>query len=125
LIAAVQGCIPRGAENKYLAKLFQSLRIEVNNELENLKSLLMQSIDLLREGGRLVVITYHSLEDRLVKNFFKNGMFEGNAEKDIYGNVDVPFRQINKVMMPTDAEIAANSRARSAKLRIGERSLNC
>jgi 16S rRNA (cytosine1402-N4)-methyltransferase len=121
LIAAIGQCIPRGAENKYLAKLYQSLRIEVNNELENLKSLLMQSVDLLPAGSRLVVITYHSLEDRLVKNFFKNGMFEGNAEKDIYGNVDVPFRQVNKVMMPTDAEIAANNRVRSAKLRIGER----
>ena len=94
----------------------------MNSELENLKSLLMQSVDLLPAGGRLVIISYHSLEDRLVKNIFKNGMFEGIAEKDIYGNVDVPFRQVNnKVIVPTDAEIAANSRVRSAKLRIGER----
>ena len=122
LIAAVGQCIPRGAENKYLAKLYQALRIEVNSELENLKSLLLQSVDLLPAVGRLVIIAYHSLEDRLVKNFFKNGMFEGSAEKDIYGNVDVPFRQVNnKVIVPTDAEIADNSRARSAKLRIGER----
>jgi 16S rRNA (cytosine1402-N4)-methyltransferase len=122
LIAAIGQCIPRGAENKYLAKVFQALRIEVNGELENLKSLLLQGVDLLPAGGRLAVITYHSLEDRLVKNFFKNGMFEGNAEKDIYGNVDVPFRQVNsRVIVPTDAEIAANSRSRSAKLRIGER----
>ena len=122
LTEAIKCCIPRGAENKYLAKVFQALRIEVNSELENLKSLLMQSTDLLRQGGRLVVITYHSLEDRLVKNFFKNGMFEGSAEKDIYGNVNVPFRQMNnKAIVPTETEIAANSRARSAKMRIGER----
>ena len=122
LLEAIKLCIPRGSENKYLAKVFQALRIEVNGELDCLKSLLMQSVDLLRQGGRLVVIAYHSLEDRLVKNFFKNGMFKGNAQKDIYGNVNVPFRQMNnRVIVPTDAEIEANSRARSAKLRIGER----
>ena len=122
LIDAISQCIPRGGENKYLAKVFQALRIEVNNELENLKTLLTQTVDLLPKGGRLVIITYHSLEDRLVKNFFKNGMFEGQAEKDIYGNVDVPFRQVNnKVIAPSDDEVAANSRARSAKLRVGER----
>ena len=122
LIEAIARCIPRGAENKYLAKVFQALRIEVNNELECLKSLLMQSVDLLSADGRLVVIAYHSLEDRLVKNFFRNGMFEGKAEKDIYGNVNVPFRQVNnKPIVPTDEEIAANSRVRSAKLRIGIR----
>jgi 16S rRNA (cytosine1402-N4)-methyltransferase len=94
----------------------------VNSELENLKSLLMQSINLLQQGGRLVIITYHSLEDRLVKNFFKNGMFEGTAEKDIYGNIKVPFRQVNnKAIVPTNEEVAINNRARSAKLRIGER----
>jgi len=119
---AIAQCIPRGAENKYLAKVYQSLRIEVNSELENLKSLLGQSVDLLQEGGRLAVIAYHSLEDRLVKNFFKNGKFEGNAEKDVYGNVNVPFKQAhNKAIAPSEAEIAANSRARSAKLRIGIR----
>ena len=122
LIEAIGRCIPRGAENKYLAKLFQSLRIEVNNELENLKALLTQSVDLLQQGGRLVIIAYHSLEDRLVKNFFKNGMFEGKAEKDVYGNVNIPFRSVNnKAIVPTDTEIEANSRARSAKLRIGEK----
>ena len=120
LIEAIGNCIPRGSENKFLAKLYQSLRIEVNSELENLKSLLMQSVKLLSSGGRLVVIAYHSLEDRLVKNFFKNGMFEGEAEKDIFGNVDVPFKQLNnKVVVPTEAEISANNRVRSAKLRIG------
>ncbi len=122
LVEAIKSCIPRGEENKYLAKVFQALRIEVNGELENLKALLQQSLNLLPAGGRLVMITYHSLEDRLVKNFFKNGLFEGNAEKDIYGNVNVPFRQVNnKVIVPTDGEIASNSRSRSAKLRIGER----
>ena len=122
LIAAIEPCIPRGAENKYLAKVFQALRIETNKELENLKLLLMQSVDLLPQGGRLVVIAYHSLEDRLVKNFFKNGMFEGSAEKDIYGNVDVPFQPVtNRAIVPADEEISANSRARSAKLRIGIR----
>jgi 16S rRNA (cytosine1402-N4)-methyltransferase len=122
LVEAIKRCIPRGAENKYLAKVFQALRIEVNSELESLKSLLMRSVDLLRQGGRLVIITYHSLEDRLVKNFFKNGMFEGIAEKDIYGNVSVPFRAVNnKAIVPTDEEIAINNRARSAKLRIGEK----
>jgi 16S rRNA (cytosine1402-N4)-methyltransferase len=122
LVEAIGKCIPRGAENKYLAKVFQALRIEVNSELENLKVLLMQSIDLLQEGGRLVIIAYHSLEDRLVKNFFKNGMFEGHAEKDIYGNVDVPFRQVNnKAIVPANEEVAINNRVRSAKLRIGER----
>ena len=122
LLEAVGQCVARGAENKYLAKLYQALRIEVNGELECLKSLLLQSVDLLPAGGRLVIISYHSLEDRLVKNFFKNGMFEGKAEKDIYGNVDVPFRQVNnKVIVPTDAEITVNSRVRSAKLRVGIR----
>ena len=122
LVETIKRCIPRGAENKYLAKVFQALRIEVNSELESLKSLLMQSVNLLQQGGRLVIITYHSLEDRLVKNFFKNGMFEGRAEKDIYGNVNVPFRQVNnKAIVPSHEEVVVNSRARSAKLRIGEK----
>jgi len=122
LIESIGNCIPRGAENKYLAKVFQALRIETNRELENLKSLLVQCVELLHQGGRLVIIAYHSLEDRLTKNFFKNGMFEGVAEKDIYGNVDLPFRAVNnKVIVPTEEEIASNSRSRSAKLRIGER----
>ena len=122
LIEIIKVCIPRGAENKYLAKLFQAFRIEVNGELENLKSLLMQSVKLLRQGGRLVIIAYHSLEDRLVKNFFKNGIFEGNAEKDVYGNVNAPFRALNnRAIVPSDKEIEINNRSRSAKLRIAER----
>jgi 16S rRNA (cytosine1402-N4)-methyltransferase len=121
LVEAIGKCIPRGDENKYLAKVYQALRIETNKELESLKSLLMQSVDLLPSGGRLVVISYHSLEDRLVKNFLKNGMFEGCAEKDVYGNVNVPFRPLyNRAISPTDEEVAVNNRARSAKLRIGE-----
>ena len=122
LVEGIKTCVPRGAENKYLAKVFQALRIEVNGELESLKELLTQSVRLLSGNGRLVIITYHSLEDRLVKNFFRNGMFEGTAPKDIYGRTSVPFRQVNnKVIVPDDAEISINSRARSAKLRIGEK----
>ncbi|MDR2848730.1 MAG: 16S rRNA (cytosine(1402)-N(4))-methyltransferase RsmH [Bacteroidales bacterium] len=122
LLEVMKPCMPKGTENKYAAKVFQALRIEVNSELDNLKSLLLQSVDLLSVCGRLVVITYHSLEDRLVKNFLKNGMFEGSADKDIYGNTRTPFRQVNtKVIIPAEEEIAVNSRARSAKLRVGER----
>jgi 16S rRNA (cytosine1402-N4)-methyltransferase len=122
LLEVMKPCMQKGTENKYAAKVFQALRIEVNSELESLKSLLMQSVNLLSVGGRLVVITYHSLEDRLVKNFLKNGMFEGTADKDIYGNIQTPFKQVNtKVIIPAEEEISANSRARSAKLRVGER----
>ena len=114
--------IPKHAEHKFLAKIFQALRIEVNREMEFLKEMLLQSADVIKPGGRLVVITYHSLEDRLVKNFIKNGKFEGEAEKDLYGRTDVPFKAINrKVITPDEEEIAENNRARSAKLRIAER----
>ncbi|MDR3218471.1 MAG: 16S rRNA (cytosine(1402)-N(4))-methyltransferase RsmH [Dysgonamonadaceae bacterium] len=112
-------------EKKNLAQAFQALRIEVNGEMDALKDLLIQALDLLKPGGRLVVITYHSLEDRLVKNFFKTGNFEGIVEKDFYGNVITPFRTINnKVLVPDSDEIEKNPRARSAKLRIVEKNGN-
>lgn len=108
-------------EKKGLAQVFQALRIEVNNEMRALKEMLEQSIQVLKPGGRLVVITYHSLEDRLVKNFLKTGNFEGKAEQDFYGNIQSPFRLINtKVIVPSDDEIEVNPRARSAKLRVAE-----
>lgn len=113
---------PRGSENKFFARVFQAIRIEVNDELGALRELLKQSSELLDTGGRLVVISYHSLEDRLVKNFVKAGNFEGNIEKDFYGNPLVDFKLINrKPIIPSDEEIARNSRARSAKLRIVEK----
>ncbi len=114
--------LPPHAQSKILAKVFQALRIEVNQEMEALKEMLLQTEEVLKPGGRLVVITYHSLEDRLVKNYIKNGMFEGIPEKDLYGNVDVPFKKVNrKIIVPDDMEIERNNRARSAKLRIAER----
>lgn len=109
----------REKEKKDMAKVFQALRIEVNKEMDVLKSLLTQSAELLKEDGRLVVLTYHSLEDRLVKNFVRTGNFEGKPEKDFYGNLIAPMRAVNnKVIVADAAEIAANPRARSAKLRI-------
>jgi len=114
--------IPKHAEHKFLAKIFQALRIEVNREMDFLKEMLLQTAEVIKPGGRLVVITYHSLEDRLVKNFIKHGKFEGEAEKDFYGRTSVPFKAINrKVIVPDEKEIAENNRARSAKLRIAER----
>lgn len=112
---------PRGREMKFLAQAFQALRIEVNDEMDVLKELLLQSTDLLKEGGRLVIIAYHSLEDRMVKNFLKAGNFEGRIEKDIYGNYHTPFRQIGKVQKATEQEIRHNNRARSAILRTAEK----
>jgi len=112
----------REKEKKQLAQVFQSLRIAVNGEMDALKKMLMQASELLRPGGRLTVITYHSLEDRLVKNFFKTGNFEGIVEKDFYGNVKAPFHAINtKVIVPQQEEIEQNPRSRSAKLRIAEK----
>ncbi len=113
---------PKFQENKYLSKVFQALRIEVNQELEVLKQMLLQTVGALKPGGRLVIITYHSLEDRLVKNFIKKGKFSGQIEKDFYGKVSRPFTEWNrKVIVPTDEEIKENVRARSAKLRIAVR----
>ncbi|MDR0769193.1 MAG: 16S rRNA (cytosine(1402)-N(4))-methyltransferase RsmH [Dysgonamonadaceae bacterium] len=112
----------REKEKKQMAQTFQALRIEVNEELEALKEMLRQAAELLKSGGRMVVITYHSLEDRLVKNFFKTGDFDGAVKKDFYGNVLTPFRLINsKVIVPTMEEIENNPRSRSAKLRIAEK----
>ncbi len=119
---AIADATPQKAAPKYLAKVFQALRIEVNNEMLALREMIEQSAQVIKPGGKLVVITYHSLEDRLVKNFVKNGQFEGQPEKDIYGNVNTPFRAENrKVIVPNDAELNENSRSRSAKLRIAEK----
>jgi 16S rRNA (cytosine1402-N4)-methyltransferase len=118
----VAECTPRSFENKYLAQVFQALRIEVNEEMDALQEFLMASLLLLKPGGRLVVITYHSLEDRLCKNFMRTGNFDGKIEKDFYGNISSPFIMVNKkVITPGDEEIKANSRSRSAKLRIAEK----
>lgn len=115
----IAGLIPRGKENKYLAQVFQALRIEVNQELEALKDFLVQSSEVLASGGRLVVMSYHSLEDRLVKNFIAKGKFSGELEKDIYGNDQRPFDAVSRgAVTATEAEISMNNRARSAKLRI-------
>lgn len=122
LTEAIRNCIPPHGENKYLAQVFQAIRIEVNGELEALKTLLKQAAMVLKPSGRLVIITYHSLEDRLVKNFIKTGNFEGKPEKDFYGNVNAPFKAINKnIIVPNEKEIKENNRARSAKLRIAEK----
>ncbi len=109
-------------EKKYLAQAFQALRIEVNGEMRVLRNMLKQAGDLLKPGGRLVVISYHSLEDRLVKNFFKTGNFEGILEKDFYGNIITPFKSVNnKLIVPSEEEMARNPRSGSAKLRIAEK----
>lgn len=119
---AIEPCVPKRTETKYLAKVFQALRIETNGELDVLKDFLEQSVALLKPGGRLVVITYHSLEDRLVKNFIRTGNFEGKQEKDFFGNVTSSLQAVNrKVIVPTEEEIERNPRARSAKLRIAEK----
>lgn len=109
-------------EKKELAQLFQALRIEVNNEIDVLKSMLSQSLKVLKSGGRIAVLTYHSLEDRIVKNYFKTGNISGKVEKDFFGRIDTPFRLVNnKVIVPSDEEIERNPRSRSAKLRIAEK----
>lgn len=118
----IEKCVKKGRENKYYAQVFQALRIEVNNEVEVLKDLLLQSIEVLKPGGRLVVISYHSLEDRLVKNIIRSGKFEGEVEKDFFGNKLAPLEAITrKAIVPTLEELEENSRARSAKLRIAEK----
>ncbi|MCA0933596.1 16S rRNA (cytosine(1402)-N(4))-methyltransferase RsmH [Lutimonas saemankumensis] len=113
--------LPKSKEHKILAQIFQAVRIEVNQEMEVLKEFLVQTPELLVSGGRLSVISYHSLEDRLVKRFIQTGLFEGEPEKDFYGNVNVPFKKVGKMIIPTKEEIKNNNRARSAKLRIAEK----
>ena len=113
--------LPEYRENKILAQIYQAIRIEVNQEIEALKEFLLQTPDLLIKGGRLSVISYHSLEDRLVKRFIRSGMFEGEPEKDMFGNFSVPLKKIGKLIIPTQEEIELNNRARSAKLRIAEK----
>lgn len=121
LIKAVKSLIPQRFENKILAQIFQAVRIEVNQELEVLKAFLEQANSVLKPKARLVCISYHSLEDRIVKRFFKTGSFEGNEEKDFYGNSLSPLLKIGKLLVPSEGEIQENSRARSAKLRIAEK----
>jgi 16S rRNA (cytosine1402-N4)-methyltransferase len=121
LINLLMPIVPMKSKNKFLARIFQAIRIEVNDELRVLKAFLKQSAEILRPGGRLVCISYHSLEDRLVKRFIKSGNFEGKEEKDFFGNSLSPLFKIEKLKLPSQEEIKNNSRARSAKLRIGEK----
>ncbi len=122
LCAVLKGMAPPHKENQFLARVFQALRIEVNKELEALKTLMEQACDVLKPEGRLAVISYHSLEDRLVKNYFRSGNFDGKQEKDFYGNLIRPMHPIQtKPIVPDQTEIQANNRARSARLRIAEK----
>jgi len=119
---AIRPALPKFAEHKFLAKVYQALRIEVNHEMRSLEKFLEGAADTLRPGGRLVVITYHSLEDRMVKNFIKTGRADGKEEKDVFGNIHAPLKAVNrKPILPQESEIASNTRARSAKLRIAEK----
>ena len=119
---AIEAALPKFAEHKFLAKVYQALRIEVNQEMRSLEKFLSGAAASLKPGGRLVIITYHSLEDRMVKNFIKAGNIEGKIEKDFYGNSKAPLKAVNrKPILPQESEIAANTRARSAKLRIAEK----
>jgi 16S rRNA (cytosine1402-N4)-methyltransferase len=113
--------LPAHKSNKILAQIYQAIRIEVNQEMDVLKEFLEQSLEILKPGGRLSVISYHSLEDRLVKRYVRNGMFEGEPERDMFGNFEVPFKIIEKLIVPTEEEIKINNRARSAKLRVAEK----
>ncbi|GAA4822843.1 16S rRNA (cytosine(1402)-N(4))-methyltransferase RsmH [Algivirga pacifica] len=122
LMKVLSTCAPRGKENKYFAQIFQAIRIVVNDELKALEEMLQQSAEVLSPGGRLVIMSYHSLEDRLVKNFMKTGNFEGEMEKDFYGNIIRPLKPISgKPIVASEEEIGRNRRARSAKLRIAEK----
>ncbi|WP_343487667.1 16S rRNA (cytosine(1402)-N(4))-methyltransferase RsmH [Allomuricauda sp. d1] len=121
LKAVLQRFLPKAKENKILAQVYQAIRIEVNQEIEVLKAFLLQVPEVLKKGGRLSVISYHSLEDRLVKRFIRAGKFEGEPEKDFYGNLKVPLKKVGGLIVPSAEEIAKNNRARSAKLRIAEK----
>lgn len=118
---ALNSLLPKHKEHKILAQIYQAIRIEVNQEIEVIKEFLLQTEPLLDSGGRISLISYHSLEDRLVKRYIRNGLFEGEPEKDMYGNVEVPFKKVGKLIVPSQEEIRLNSRARSAKLRIAEK----
>lgn len=119
---AIAPCLPKFAEHKELARVYQALRIEVNQEMKSLEKMLSGAAASLKAGGRLVVITYHSLEDRMVKNFIKAGNIEGEIHRDIYGKADIPLSAVNrKPILPQEEEIAGNTRARSAKLRVAEK----
>ena len=121
---AIESVLPKFAEHKFLAKVYQALRIEVNQEMKSLEKFLIGAGKSLKPGGKLVIITYHSLEDRMVKNFIKAGNIDGKVEKDFYGNATAPLKAVNrKPILPQEEEIASNTRARSAKLRIAEKSL--
>jgi 16S rRNA (cytosine1402-N4)-methyltransferase len=113
--------LPAHKSHKILAQMYQAIRIEVNQEMDVLKEFLEQSLEILKPEGRLSVISYHSLEDRLVKRFMKNGMFDGEPERDFFGNFSVPFKAVGKLIIPDFQEIKINNRARSAKLRIAEK----
>lgn len=113
--------LPAHRENKILARIYQAIRIEVNQELEALMEFLLQTNEVLESGGRISLISYHSLEDRLVKRYIRNGLFEGEPEKDAFGRVEVPFKAVGKFVIPSEEEIKMNNRARSAKLRIAEK----
>ncbi len=113
--------LPNAKEHKILAQVYQAIRIEVNQEIESIKEFLLQTQELLEPNGRLSIISYHSLEDRLVKRYIRAGRFQGEPEKDFYGNIDVPFKKVGSLIVPSNEEIALNNRARSAKLRIAKR----
>ena len=121
LLEVLKPFCTKGKENKELAPIFQAIRIEVNAEMDALKMMLLQSVDLLSKGGRIAVIAYHSIEDRIVKNFLRSGNFEGTLQKDFYGNVISPFVNVSKAIVSTADEIIANGRARSARLRFAEK----
>ncbi len=121
LVSILRPLAHKGKEMKFLAQAFQALRIEVNGELDALKEFLTQCTDVIKIGGRLVVISYHSLEDRLVKNFMRSGNFEGKIEKDLFGNFCTPFEQVSKVQQASEKEISINNRARSARLRVAKK----